>query len=284
MHQRRSTLVAATLDQLEKASSDDDRQRIARDILKYATPGELETLVMSVTARGPFRNWLRDTYALVTRHVSTPAPYDCDYSSPGVSHFTGGGTARVIVTMFCGRAQVLSGPTASILQYFPPQSFEILVLRDPQAHGFTRGIAGFADSFTDLIEKLRTEFDLGRFDEIRCMGSSSGSAAALAAGQLLGASRLVSFGGRPPSRSASFGGTEGAEELERHISAGPDGADRAFAVFAADNAEDGNSARALSKFLNLTLVPVEGIADHAIIAALHRIGQMSAILQKVGLL
>jgi hypothetical protein len=239
---------------------------------------------MSLTAPGPFRNWLRDTYALVTRHVATPAAFDCDYSSAGISRYSGRGRASTVLVIFCGRAQILAGPTASVLQYFQPESFDILVLRDQQMQGFTKGIAGFAGSFTDLIDRLRRDFDFDGYNEIRCMGGSSGAAAALAAGQLLGSSKLVSFGGRPPSQSTGHGDTAGAEELQRHISAGPDGAGRAFAVFGADNADDVKGAEALAELLNLTLVPLDGIADHSLIGALHRNGTMPAILQKVGLL
>jgi hypothetical protein len=284
MHSQPSTLIASTLLALENSGGQADYQRIAGDILKYATPREIESLVMQVTAPSPFRNWLRDTYALVTRHRAAPAAYDCDYASPGISRYSGGDSARTVVVIFCGKAQILAGPTASVLQYFPPEAFDILVLRDPALQGFTTGVTGFADSFTGLIDRLRSSFDLDRYEEIRCMGGSSGSAAALAAGQLLGASRLVSFGGRPPSQSVSHGNTADAEELERLISGGPDGAGRAFAVFGADNAEDSAAAQALSKLLSLTLVPLAGIADHSTIGALHRTGGLSATLQEVGLL
>lgn len=279
-----SRLVKSTLQELEGTLTHADYQRLADRLFKYATPGELEALVLRVTAASPFRVWLRGLYELVTLHTGIPNAYHGDHVSPAISRYSGGRTAHTVIVAFCGRSQLLHGPTATILQYFPCESFDVLVLRDPDIKGFTKGIAGFADSFTELITKLRTQFALDHYSEIRCFGGSSGGAAALAAGQLLGASRLVSFVGQPPSQSKSYGQTSGAEELREIISAGPDGAGRAFAVFGADNREDLKGAEALSKFLNLTLVPIEGIADHNIIGVLHRNGTMSVLWQKVGFL
>jgi hypothetical protein len=279
-----STLVRSTLQELEGTPTNADYQRLAGRLLGYATPGELEVLAHRVAAEGPFGVWLRGLYELVTRHTRTPNAFYGDHVSRAISRYSGGATAHTIIVAFCGKSRLLHGPTATILQYFPCESFDVLVLRDPDVRGFTKGIAGYANSFTGLIAKLRTQFAFDNYSEIRCFGCSSGGAAALAAGQLLGASRLVSFVGQPPSQSGSYGRTSGADELREIISAGPDGAGRAFAIFGADNAEDVKGAEALSHVLNLTLVPIEGVDDHNIIGVLHRSGVMSSILRKVGLL
>lgn len=278
-----STLVKSTLRELEGAVTYADYHRLADQLFKYATPGEIEALVLRVTAASPFRVFIRNFYKLITQHTGI-AGYHCDHVSDAISRYSGGVTAHTVIVAFCGSSQLLHGPTATVLQYFPCESFDILVLRDPDMQGFTKGIAGFANNFTDLIAKLRTQFAFDRYSYIRCFGGSSGGAAALAAGQLLGASRLVSFVGRPPTQSNTYGQTSGADELQEIISAGPDSAGPAFAVFGANNAKDKKGAEELSKFLDLALVPVEGIADHNILGVLHRNGSMSAILHRVGLL
>jgi hypothetical protein len=278
-----STIVASTLQELEKASSEADNQRIAIDVLKYATPGEIDTLLQSLTAPSPFRNWLRGLHVHVTRHTGEPAAFHCDYSSESISRYSNGGGAKTLIAGFCGKSQLIHGPTAVLLQYFP-QSFDVLILRDPSRMGFSKGVPDYANSFPEFVEKLRAEFELDRYEDIRCLGGSSGAAAAFAAGQLLGASKLVSFSGRPPSQSRRYGQTDVSENLERYISATAGGPERAFAVFGSDNAHDVSGADALTRLLSVTLVPIDGVADHNIIRPLHTNGELTSILQRVGLL
>jgi hypothetical protein len=277
-----STIVASTLQELEKARSEADNQRIAIEVMKYATPLEIDGLLQSM-GPSPFRNWLRGLHVHVTRHTGKPAAFDCDYSSEAVSRYSNGGNSKTLIAGFCGKSQLIHGPTAVLLQNLP-QSCDILILRDLSRMGFSKGVPGYADSFQEFIEKLRAEFDLDRYEDIRCMGGSSGAAAAFAAGQLLNASKLVSFSGRPPSLSRRYGESEVADGLERHIAEGPAGPDRAFAVFGADNANDVNGADALTRLLNVTLIPIDGVADHNIIRPLHVSGELPGILQRVGLL
>jgi hypothetical protein len=283
MSRQASTLVASTLVRVENASSDPELQRIAADLMKYATPGEVQSLVESLTAASPFRNWLRDLYANITRHIATPAPFRCDYSSDAVSHYSVDDGARILIAGFCGKSQLIHGPTAVLLQNLP-HSADVLVLRDRGRQGFTKGIPDFADSFPGLIERLRAEFDLGRYEDIRCLGGSSGAAAAFAMGQMLGASKLVSFGGRSPSRSEVYGDTPDAAVLEGHITSGPPGTGRAFAVYGNGNANDFVGAESLARLLDVTLVPVDDVEHHNIIRPLHKRGELPAVLRTVGLL
>jgi hypothetical protein len=181
---------------------------------------------------------------------------------------------------FCGRAQMLSSPTAILLQYFSPDA-DVLVLRDPSQKAFTDGIAGYADTFPGLVDALRGEFDFGRYRTLRCIGTSSGGAAAIAAGALLGASPTASFCGhlsRDQQRTNPL-----ATDIDGTIENATGSAERFFAVFGQDNPHDRANAENLARVFALTLYPVPGIEAHNVVRTLHDQGRLAGVLADLGL-
>jgi hypothetical protein len=96
------------------------------------------------------------------------------------------------------------------------------------------------------MERLHADFHMDNYKDIRCFGCSGGGAAALAAGAMLQASKMVSFSGQPPSNS-STGGTAAATDFENHIRTAVGSAGKAFAVFGANNPKDAHGAQRLAQ-------------------------------------
>lgn len=279
------SLVLTTLKNLASAHDEADRYRVSVDLMKYAAPAEIRILVENSTIEpGPFRSWLHDLDANVVLNRSTYAAFKHARLAEGVSLYSNGEGSKTLVMGFCGQAHFLCVPTPVLLQYFPEDSFDFLVLRDPERKGFSTGSLGYARSFPELVQRLRSELNVGRYRDVRCFGVSSGGAPALAAGVILGASKLVSFCGRPPTVSQSYGDTAASIAIENCLKESRVENGRAFAVFGADNRTDSGNARSLARLLNIKLMPIRASADHNVITPLHQRGELGAMFQAVGLL
>ena len=134
------------------------------------------------------------------------------------------------------------------------------------------------------MERIRTDLNTDDWSEIRCFGVSSGGAPALLAGTLLGAKRVLSICGRPPSISPEYGKIRGAIALEKCIRECSTDPERTSAVYAEGNRADKAYARQLAALMDLTLKSVPNHVDHNIIEPLHRRGELAAFLRTVGLL
>jgi hypothetical protein len=224
---------------------------------------------------------LRTLHQLVFRQTASAQPYVRVQSSEAISHYRGKAKAGKILVAFCGRAQVLFGPVARVLQYFPADEYEVLVLRDIRKLGFTQGLAGHSTSFTDMIDILRQQFLGDR--EVVCMGTSGGGGPALVAAALLSARSGVSFAGRPPTSSKIYGESEGAvamEEILRHRSS----EGQLHAVYPADHAEDTANAKTLSEIAPVKLWPMDGLSGHFVLHDLDLRNELTQVLHSTGLL
>jgi hypothetical protein len=281
-----TSLVATTWDAVVKARSEADFYRISINLQQLATPGDVKQLLdgSATVPPGNFRAWLENLYRWVTLHEQTPFVFGRRDLSKSVSLYSGENGAKTLVIGFCGRAQLLCAPLPVILQYFPPDLYDVLVLRDPNSQGFVDGIAGYSASFASLLEKIEGDVNLGDYDSIRCWGTSGGAAAALAAGIRFEASRRVSFCGRPPTSSSFYGRKPAALDLEARLKKSSVAKGRAFGVYGASHSQDKNNALQLARLMEIALIPIDGLSDHIIIHPLHLRGELGGVFQKVGLI
>lgn len=126
--------------------------------------------------------------------------------SPNIDFFESeesGVNSRTLLLSFCGiyPFRPLALPTAIFLQYVPAIRFDVLVIRDPSALCFLRGVPDYADSIDALLRKIERELPLNKYQSIRSSGMCAGGYASLVAGELLNAECAVSFGGAHPTRS-----------------------------------------------------------------------------------
>jgi hypothetical protein len=278
------SLVLSTLESLKAARSNDELFRISRGLMRLAAPAEVKALVESpAVPSGPFRAWLAAFYANVTRHRPDVTMHRHRLVTHDISFYSAGPGRKRIVIGVCGQAHLLCSPTAVLLQYFPDDEFDVLVLRDPQGANYSMGIFGYANRFPAVVERLRVDLALDGYDDIRCFGVSAGAAPAILAGLMLNGSSIVSLCGRPPSVSPTYGREPGAIEIEERLRTAAPADGRIAAVFGARNEADARNAEGLAALVRLRLVPVD-LAEHGIVVPLHKEGKLTMMFRDVGLL
>jgi hypothetical protein len=203
----------------------------------------------------------------------------------GVSLYASGASkGKTLILGLCGGSDDLCAATALILQYFPDESYDFLVLRDVQRKGFTVGILGYGTSPQAAADRLKVDTDVTRYRDVRCFGVSAAGAAALLFGTMMNASRSVCIGGRPPTLSATSGQTEPARQLEDQLKSCINPG-RALVVHTAGHAIDAENARRIAQLNGcFELFEVPGMAEHALIEPLDRQGRLRDFLRDVGLL
>ena len=200
--------------------------------------------------------------------------------SEGALLYSEGPGRDTLIIGFCGRAELLLLPTATILQYLSTGA-DLLVLRDYSKKAFTNGIAEYAGGFAATLEALRGPFDFARYRNIRCLGTSGGGAAALGGGIVLNADRAACFGGLLPSKSPWFDPT--SPEIEDLITGSPGSQERFYAVFGEQCDRDRRDADEIASVFAVTLYAVPGIDEHNLIRRLHVDGQLARVFAEVGL-
>lgn len=260
---------------------------VSLGLMRFATPAEIGWLAGNPSVpNGRFRDWLIQLDWNIRLHRRDRAAYQHRRLADGVSLFSAGGDAagKTLMIGVCGQTHMLCSPTAVLLQYFPEDTHDVVVLRDKARRSYTTGSLGYADTFPTLIERLRVDLNVKGYRDLKCFGVSSGGAAALALGLVLAASANVSLCGRPATVSASYGGSPEAVAFDRFIRDAPKRADVTFAVHGADNETDSRNARGLADLTPLQLMPVAGLADHNLVTPLHARGDLDGLFRTVGLL
>jgi hypothetical protein len=259
--------------------------RVSIDLQKFATPDDIKALFERRTTFEPgFAKLVSDLSDLVFLQNKDCHRFDHRPLSNSVSLYVGSPDNKRILIGFCGKAQLLTLPIPVVLQYFPPGSYDVAFVRDPVRLGFTTGSSGYAESFTDMIERLRRDLNLDRYEKIFCMGTSGGGAAALAGGTLLDAASAASFCGRPPTTSSIYGQAKSTVDMEAVIRKSRLPKERAFALYGTENRQDKEHARQLAKLMDLTVLPMPGISDHNLAAGLHIDGRLGQVFQAIGFL
>lgn len=280
-----TSLVMSTLVTMKSMRTAADFYRASIDLQKYATPDDIKALFERRAAFDVgFAKLVSDLFDLVFLQNKDCYRFDHQALSNTVSLYVGAPDNKKILIGFCGKAQLLTLPIPVILQYFPPGSYDVAIVRDPVRLGFTTGSSGYAESFADMIERLRRDLSLSRYEKIVCMGTSGGGAAALAGGTLLDAASTASFCGRPPTTSSIYGQAKSTVDMEAVIRRSKLPKERAFALYGTENRQDKDHAHQLARLMNLTVVPVPGIGDHNLAAILHLDGKLGQTFRKIGLL
>lgn len=176
--------------------------------------------------------------------------------------------AKKLIVAFCGKVRRLMVPLSHFLQMIDDSSHDVLVLSDRRQLHYDRGIDGFADSFPDLVSRIRTFASSRAYESIVTYGTSMGGFPALRAGIALGASRAVSVGGRfcwHVQRLRDGGDAIGA--FDPLCACRGSRSVPLVVAYASQNVDDVQSTRILTRILpGCILVPVEteshNVLDH----------------------
>lgn len=275
------------ISRIRQTNSEIEAYKVLIELKRDATPGELDRVVTATAGQiavPELEAQLLQLHKLSFSWSRTPQAYRCVENGKGISHFRGPATPNKLLLAFCGSAQFLFGPAARVLQYFPSDEFEIIVLRDPDKAGFTQGIAGLSKSFPGAIDALRERYLSASVKSVLCMGMSGGGGPALAAARLLSAEAGVSFAGRVPTSSRNFGETVGAIEMDRILARQPAPPQRLHVVYSAQHVGDVRKAGRLSEVSGATLMPVANATEHNVLHHLHLCGELERMLRSTGLL
>jgi len=174
-------------------------------------------------------------------------------------------------------------PLSALLQRIPARRFDVVLLRDPDQCGFLRGIRGYGDDLAAVVGRLKREIPLVSYATVRCLGVSAGGAAALYAGEMIGASRAVCIGGGHPLRAPELLKARGLDghELDRVRGAPSSAAPTSMACyFAEDYPRDRANARSLRDvFPAARTVAIPEIAAHNVLFELLKRGQLRRFLE-----
>lgn len=191
--------------------------------------------------------------------------------------------AKKLIIAFCGKAQVLFGPVAHILQTFPSSEFDILVLRDSKKLGFTDGIDEFANDWNDLISILSNFIHKEGYVETYTIGTSGGGGASLSAAISLNAIKGVSFSGKLPTASKLYGASMAANIMaERILNA--KNKDQLYNIYPALNIVDADNAKDMSEKCSVNLLPITNLEDHNSLNYLLKNNKLNLYFKKIGLL
>ena len=191
---------------------------------------------------------------------------------------------KKLLMAFTGRAQVLFGPIARVLQYFPSNEYDVLVLRDTSKLGYTQGLPGHSLNFDELVHKIKDSYISGQYEDVFCMGTSGGGGPALVAAVQVGAKAGVSFSGRPPTSSKIYGATVSAIKMESTLIEMNNKKNNLTAIFPSEHKDDVINATTLNSLGNVSLFPIYGFSDHNILHDLDLAGRLEEVLIKSGLL
>jgi hypothetical protein len=279
-----AAILELTRTALADLKSPTDLYRLQVNIQQFATPDEIAAL-MAEQSRFPkeFNMWLGGMLDWMTGVRKDIPTYQRRMIGDHITLYSAPTQSKALAIGFSGKAGRLFMPTPLVLQYFSVGSCDLLIIRDPERIGFVNGVPGYAASVEDLPEKLGSDVDFDKYPEIRTLGTSGGSVAALILGARLNAPHAVSFSGHLPSVSPRYGTYPGSAALEaalRSLGPRPD----YVCVFGATNGFDLARALEINKLVPLRLMPIKGVSDHNVMFALHQRGELTKLLREVGLI
>lgn len=196
---------------------------------------------------------------------------------------------KSLLVCFCGVANRMMLPIPVFLQLVAADRFDVLILKDPTGWGYLRGVPGLGDTLPEVTDAIAARLDLASYADVRCLGVSSGGAAALYAGVLLEAARAVSVGGRhrslaaKPQGEGKTGGGLTDHEFDQAIRDRATGAStRLIAVFGANAPRDREGAASLRAHLpSCEMRPVADVKNHNVLALLLKNGALQSFLDDV---
>lgn len=274
-----------------EADSEIESYKLVIDIERELGPAELLALVNETRGRirlPALANRLTSILQLSIPDMRDPQLYEGERFGAGVTRHRYGVPAACpaqrLMLVFCSTAQLPFGPVARLLQYFPADRYDVVVLRDPSKRGFSSGIEGVADTFVEAVTAIRDRFGSARTRDVLCLGTSGGGGPALVAARLLGARAGVSFGGRLPTSSDRYGESEGARAMDAilHARAGEPGS--LHAVYSRNNVGDVRKSGLLAAQSGAEEVVIDEADEHNVLHRLHVTGRLGQVLRRTGLL
>lgn len=250
-----------------------DHYRVQIDAENLIAPPEIDAL-RAEALPAPAKVWVDRLAMMCARIQATRQPYRRRDLAADASFYEGSGppgAPRSLVVGFTGVGLRMMMPTAPFLQALPAERCDVLVLRDSGRASFQRGVPGYADDLEGLATRLEADLPLSRYADRRCLGTSSGGAAALAFGALIGARVALSLGGAHPHAIAR---REGMEDIDRRafdrlIAAGPPGVTRLVCAHGQESVRDSIRGRLLAMAVpGGKVLVVPGVADHAVLGGL----------------
>jgi hypothetical protein len=259
------------------------------EVENEATPAELHALAGGcVNFPTDAAARLQATLDLMDRCGAPVRPFVHTRLSPGASLYRHGTEVRgkSLLVCFCGVAHRMMVPIPVFLQLIPEDRFDVLVFKDPAGQDYLRGVPDFGGDLRQLAGSIRTRLDPDGYADVRCLGVSSGGAASLYAGLLLGAERAVAIGGRHPTLASRRGGlmdligrSTGREFDQAVGDLATRHGTRLLAVFGGDAPRDREGAESLRRHLPACgLLPVEGLSEHNLLVRFVENGKAAGFL------
>jgi hypothetical protein len=197
---------------------------------------------------------------------------------------------KVLLVCFSGNADRMMLPTALFLQFLPDTIYDVLICRDSAKAAYLKGVAGYVDKLSELPDRMAQDLNLADYESTLCMGCSSGAAAALYAGVLLGSRRALSIGGKHPSEYSKSQTPLTLKPGEKcdfdHFVEGQLGVSKTelVCVFGELHQADVIGAQKLKNFLPTCKVwSIKGLDNHDILYSLYGANQLHKFL-KIALL
>ena len=171
---------------------------------------------------------------------------------------------RNLVVAFCGNAGRLMIPAFVFLQAFDARVWNILLVRkQPSATSYLQGAKGIADNFPGIVRHLVAKVHPAQYRRIVTVGTSAGGFFAVWTAALLGAERAIAVGGCLPRALPDLTEIKPAlTDIDLRM------------VYSGDFPRDHERALAMQSLLGGQLVPVTGIAQHNVLAALMIEGKL----------
>jgi hypothetical protein len=232
----------------------------------------------------PARKWIERLEGMMRSAGESLQPFERISLSENVQLYRMKGkqaAARSLILGFCGNFQRLMVPLPIFLQHIPADDFDVVVFRDPTKMLFLRGIPNYVPGLGELPARLARDLSLESYETLRCLGTSAGGAAALAAGAALGAERAFAYGGAHPYLSegtlprddADLNGFDPIFRESACLST------RFRAFFGAQNQRDRENAASLAgAFKGVRMAEVPGVAGHNMFYELFERGELAGFL------
>jgi hypothetical protein len=219
------------------------------------------------------------------RGAAAPEAYERIEETPAVTVFHGAPAADRLLLAFCGKAHMLLGPVARVLQRLPAARYDVVVVRDLSKAGYERGVPGFSHDLGTAVQRLVARHARGR--AIYCLGTSGGGGAALLGARIAGAVAAVSFSGRRVTKEEVEAATASAAATvmperkpgDRNLTAL-----RLTAVFCAGHVGDAANARHLAVVLGAQMFAIPDSDKHNSLHVLDERGALTPLLRQIGML
>lgn len=189
---------------------------------------------------------------------------------------------KTLLLGFAGRLGRLMIPNAGFVQCLPADSFDILLLADPQARHFRDGLPGYGTSFRTLVDAIEADFPARDYRRRVAIGASMGGLPAVWCGLMAGTHRTITIGARAPWDVTRMLGGEGPRHLYDPVCACCTGRHGEIAfVFAENHAIDRIQAGHFARLLGAQTLAIPGVKNHSPLAHLWETGSLSPFLVSI---